>query len=93
MKGAWLGGWGPSRRYDLESFIRQQDPEYPTFSTCEIWAEIRSHTQRLGRRMESEDAWVAASAIYLDLPLVTHNARHYEHVPGLTLLTSADGPR
>ena len=38
-------------------------------------------------------AWVAATAIYLDLPLVTHNARHYAGVPGLEVITEPDPAR
>jgi predicted nucleic acid-binding protein len=38
----------------------------------------------------SHDAWVAATALYLDLPLVTHNAAHYRDVPGLRLITEPD---
>ena len=31
--------------------------------------------------IERQDAWVAAVAVTLDLPLVTHNSSHFERVP------------
>jgi predicted nucleic acid-binding protein len=33
---------------------------------------------------------VAATALHLDAPLVTHNAGHYQDVPDLQLLTEPD---
>ena len=88
--GAEDAGWGPVRRHQLERTIRRYQIEYPNYVVCEIWAEIRVAAQQVGRRIEREDAWVAATALYLDLPLVTHNARHYSVVGGLRILTEPD---
>jgi len=43
----------------------------------------------VGRRLETADAWIAATAVLYDAPLVTHNASDYAGVPGLKLLTEA----
>jgi tRNA(fMet)-specific endonuclease VapC len=35
------------------------------------------------------DAWIAAAALQLNVPLVTHNASDYRAVDNLTILTAA----
>ena len=50
------------------------------------WATVSSIP---GRPMEPGDAWVAAAALRHNLPLVTHNRRHFDHVPGLTVISEA----
>lgn len=37
--------------------------------------------------MSLADSWIAAAALQHGLPLVTHNARHFTSVPGLTIIT------
>ena len=51
------------------------------------WAEVMVAARRAGRRLETADAWVAATAALYDAPLVTHNANDYLGVPGLRLIT------
>jgi predicted nucleic acid-binding protein len=51
---------------------------------------VRAAGRSAGRPIERQDAWIAATALYLDLPLVTHNARHFASVPGLQLITEPD---
>ena len=40
-----------------------------------------------GRRIESADAWIAATALLYDVPLVTHNRKDYLGVPGLKIVS------
>jgi predicted nucleic acid-binding protein len=39
--------------------------------------------RRNGRRIETADAWIAATALLYDAPLLTHNEADYLGVPGL----------
>src|SRR5215210_4743317 len=64
--------WGLARRQQLEQFIRAYQIEYPNYAVCEIWAQVRAAAGSVGRPIERQDAWVAATALYLDLPLLTH---------------------
>jgi tRNA(fMet)-specific endonuclease VapC len=48
------------------------------------WARIKS---RRGRPISDPDAWIAATAIRYEIPLVTHNPRHFLHVVGLEVIT------
>jgi predicted nucleic acid-binding protein len=88
--GAEIRRWGPDRRAELTAFLEQHlivesDPDI-----CSNWATIRAHAQRQGRTIERQDAWVAAVAVSLNLPLVTHNAAHFAHVPLLRVITEPD---
>jgi tRNA(fMet)-specific endonuclease VapC len=90
LYGAEQRGWGSRRRLELERFIRTHDIVYPGYSLREAWAEVRAAAKGLGRPIGPQDAWLAATALYLDLPLVTHNANHLRDVPNLRLLTVPD---
>ena len=55
------------------------------------WAELVSQTCR-GRPISFPDSWIAATALRHEMPLVTHNAQHFEGIPGLTIITEPDPP-
>jgi tRNA(fMet)-specific endonuclease VapC len=46
--------------------------------------------QDAGRRTECADAWIAATAMLYDAPLVTHNRKDYLGVPGLSVVSHSD---
>ena len=47
------------------------------------WAEAMvAAARRAGRRLETADAWIAATATLYDAPLISHNASDYLRVPG-----------
>jgi predicted nucleic acid-binding protein len=88
--GAEIKNWGPLRRGDIDAFVRKGSVHYPNRRVCELWAESRTLAQRVGKPLPPQDAWVAATALYLGVPLVTHNARHYAGVPQLQVITEPD---
>jgi tRNA(fMet)-specific endonuclease VapC len=47
------------------------------------WAEAMVGARRNGRRIETADAWIAATALLYDAPLLTHNKADYLGVRGL----------
>ena len=51
------------------------------------WADVMAAARRAGRRLETADAWVAATAMLYQAPLMTHNANDYLGVPGLILIS------
>ena len=88
--GADVRGWGSDRRAELQEFlgryaIVESDPDI-----CGVWATIRADAQRRGRPIERQDAWIAAVALSMNLPLVTHNARHFAGVPLLRIVSEPD---
>jgi tRNA(fMet)-specific endonuclease VapC len=50
------------------------------------WAEVMASARRRGRRIETADAWIAATALLYDCPLLTHNRSDYLGVHGLQLV-------
>ena len=52
-----------------------------------MWAEVTVAAQARGYRIECADAWIAATALRHDVPLVTHNCGDYLGVPGLKLIS------
>ena len=50
------------------------------------WAEVMVASRRAGRRLETADAWIAATAVLYQAPLISHNASDYRGVPGLQLV-------
>ncbi len=53
------------------------------------WAEMTAYCKKKGIGLSDADAdaWIAATALRHGLPLVTHNRRHFDHVPGLILIS------
>ena len=47
------------------------------------WAQAMAAARKNGRRIEAADAWIAATALLYDAPLLTHNKSDYLGVPGL----------
>jgi predicted nucleic acid-binding protein len=88
--GMQKAGWGETRRQDQEKFMRQFRVIYPTDSVCTAWASSVDGARKAGRPIDSADAWIAATALALRCPLVTHNAADFAGVPGLKIITEPD---
>jgi predicted nucleic acid-binding protein len=88
--GAAVRNWGPVRRARMDEFVRGCVVHYPDDQACTLWASLVAALRREGRQIGPHDAWVAATALYLDVPLVTHNAGHYRGVPDLQVVTEPD---
>lgn len=82
--------WSSRRRRDLENFLTRYVVEYPTEETCRLYGELVAKARKGGFSVPHTDAWQAATAISLGVPLVTHNARNYQGIPNLTLITEQD---
>ena len=51
-------------------------------------ARIKTGCEKKGRPITFTDAWIAAAALQLGVPLGTHNASGYGAVENLTILTA-----
>lgn len=69
----------------LEMFLAPL--EILPFDTKALWAygALRANLERQGQPIGALDTMIAAHALSLDAPLVTHNTREFERVPGLRL--------
>ncbi len=82
--------WGQARREQLARHLERYVKHYVDSWLCERWAEVRHQANRKGRPIGFADAWIAATALYHDLPLVTDNESDFAGVHGLTLLTAVE---
>jgi tRNA(fMet)-specific endonuclease VapC len=88
--GARLAGWGPGRLRRLEYEIARAEIVWPGPNLVEAYASLRTWCVRtghgLGHKEHEADRWVAATAIWLQVPLVAHDGI-FANVKDLELLT------
>jgi tRNA(fMet)-specific endonuclease VapC len=77
-------GWGKVRVDDLLATIGQFGVLGWDDATAWDWTRVMSLKVR---PMSHGDAWVAAVAIRHGMPLVTHNRKHFEGIPELTVIS------
>ncbi len=92
--GALRGGWGELRRRRLERRIAEIAVVQPDDEMITARAELRIRCQEtghpLGNKLHDGDRWIAATAIRLEMTLVSHD-RIFTRTPGLAVI-SADTP-
>ena len=81
-------GWGKSRKEKLAKHLRRHVIYPYDREVCSRWADICYAADRKGRPIGEADAWIAATALVLDYPLVTHNPSDFAAVDGLRILTA-----
>lgn len=81
-------GWGDPRRRSLEKHLEQFVVVFVEPRLCRIWARVVDQARRNGRPILPSDAWIAATAISLDVPLITNNRSDYAGVDELVLAPS-----
>jgi tRNA(fMet)-specific endonuclease VapC len=89
--GATKNEWGPAKLQNLESRLRTAVIISLDLDVCHAYATIRNQKSSTGshRVVETNDAWIAACAVRHALPLVSNNRRHFDWIPGLTLICEA----
>jgi len=76
---AELWAWGVDHRWTkkdlgrLDRFLGKFLIVPYSFELAKIWADVCTHCKRRGRRLESGDGWIIATAVQHGLPLVTHD--------------------
>jgi tRNA(fMet)-specific endonuclease VapC len=79
--------WGERRRQELEEYLSRYFVIHSEDQICARWAEAMHGARANGRPIAASDAWIAATALVLDAPLVTHNGRHYSGIDGLRVIS------
>ena len=54
-------------------------------AVAEAWATLRVRLREAGRAMKLNDSWIAATAIALDIPVITQDA-DFDDAPGLEVV-------
>ena len=87
---AILRNWGAQKHAEMLRFVKEGFVVIDSNEAlCRMWAEVKGHARRAGRKIETADAWVAATALLYGLELVTHNASDFHYLPGLQVITEA----
>lgn len=84
--GADKAGWGPTLRAGLEDAISRYLVLTCDAEVARRWAHLKHAARSSGRPVADNDLWIAATAVRHAIPLLTHNRRHFEHLPGVRLL-------
>jgi tRNA(fMet)-specific endonuclease VapC len=78
--------WGKTRIALLADFTRDFLVLPPDTDMTWIWAQSMAIK---GQPIQPGDAWIAAAALRYRVPLITHNRKHFAHIPGLTIISEA----
>lgn len=85
FEGAIRANWGPAKVNVLESRIKSYVVFHSSEATCRLWAEVRMLRRR--QPIAVDDAWIAATALKHDIPLVTHNRSDFDGIPNLNVIS------
>ena len=87
---AWAeeNNWGQKKKDGMDAFLRRFLVIPYDIELAKTWARICAQCKRNGRRLESGDAWIVASAVYHKLKLLTHDRDHLNlGIPGLSVIS------
>lgn len=80
--------WGHARREQLDAHLHAVRVYFADRDLCRNWAEVNRRSAEKGGTITCADAWIAATAITLGIPLVTHNPDDFGRIEGLAMLTA-----
>jgi tRNA(fMet)-specific endonuclease VapC len=80
--------WGQGRKLELAQYLTKYAVLPVSRELCAKWAEVAFAAKRKGRPIQTADAWIAASALHYQVPLITNNRDDYSSVDGLALLSA-----
>lgn len=89
--GALRAGWGPKRRNELERIMDTAKVVWPGQGLVSEYATLRMECLAVGHGLAEKsneaDRWIAATARYVRVPLVSHDGV-FAGAPGVELLTA-----
>ncbi len=71
--GALNKHWGIQKLDKLNKFFSGVGIIEYSSELAERWALVMQEARQAGRRLENGDAWIAATALLLNIPLLTHD--------------------
>ena len=83
--GAYKGNWGDRRKNALRQILNLYEIVWPNSDLVRISAQLRSERERVGRRLNTGDAWIASTALLLECPIVSHD-RDLSDIPDLAFI-------
>jgi predicted nucleic acid-binding protein len=86
---ALLSNWSAQRVDWLRIFLARFVIVPSSRDLVTKWAHVMVTSRRAGRRLETADAWIAATAVLYEAPLLTHNWKDYLGIKGLNLISES----
>ena len=83
--GALKNEWGEGRKRELDNFLQRYEIIWPDQALVIVSAQLRVDREKAGRKLNTADAWIAATAILLNCPLASHD-RDFSGIPNLSLI-------
>lgn len=77
--------WSELRKRELLLYLEQYYVIWPDRDLVNISAQLRADREKAGRKLNTADAWIAATAILLNCPLASHD-RDFSNIPNLSLI-------
>ena len=95
FSGAEKRAWGSGKREQLETKLRSVVIVPFDQEICRVYGRLSGLKTQAGtdRTIAANDRWIAACALRHDLSLISNNRRHFEGIPGLTLISEAPAPK
>lgn len=79
--------WGANRIAKLDQQLRQVIVYPVDLNLCQKWAEVIVEAKNKGRPISPQDAWIAATALQENLPLVTNNLKDFAGISALKVIS------
>lgn len=86
--GAENRSWGETKRKALETTLRNFVVIPYDHEIARCYGRFMAERKRDGRPIAPNDAWIAACAARHAVPLVTHNAKDFEGITSLQVITA-----
>ncbi len=85
----WIAvrNWGKKRIGQLETVLRDYVHLSSDMELCRLWGQVRVQCRAAGRPISPQDAWIGATGLRYELPLVTHDPDDFKAIEGLTVLS------
>lgn len=88
-EGAYRRRWDARKMTGLGQELRKYLVIPYSPKACRAWGRLRA--ARKSKTIAVDDAWIAATAVAFDCPLVTHNPNDFADIEGLCVITEQRG--
>lgn len=83
-------GWGPKKLAEFEETLKSTVIIPYDLELCRVYGRVKAGLPK-GRTVPGNDLWIAVCAIRHSIPLLTHNRKDFESIPGLNIVSTSSG--